>query len=322
MHGYQSYVLPVRARGADARRTSSALHERRNARDGGARGARASRRGRARTRRCCTGLYASKYGLRAGGLPERACIAERLTLALPLYPQMTDARVRSRRRTRCCGAFEGGLDDVRHRGRARLAGRAGVARRVLQRMTDAIAHRGPDGEGQYVDGAGRLGQPPPGDHRPVAARARSRWRPPTGGSCSPTTARSTTSASCAASSRRCGHAFRSQHRQRSRAQRLRRVGRRRASSASTACSRSRSGTARERRAVPRARPLRHQAAVLRDGRRRVRCSARRSRRCSRTRPFAPELDRRSAARVLHVPEHLHRPHAVRGRPAAARRAPS
>ena len=30
VHGYQSYVLPVRARGADARRTCDALHERRN----------------------------------------------------------------------------------------------------------------------------------------------------------------------------------------------------------------------------------------------------------------------------------------------------
>ncbi len=37
-----------------------------------------------------TGLYSHKYGLQAGDFPH-AIVADRLTLALPLYPQMTDA---------------------------------------------------------------------------------------------------------------------------------------------------------------------------------------------------------------------------------------
>ena len=40
--------------------------------------------------------------------------------------------------------------------------------KVLQRMGDVIAHRGPDGEGVFVGRPVGLGQPPPGDHRPVS----------------------------------------------------------------------------------------------------------------------------------------------------------
>ena len=79
---------------------------------------------------------------------------------------------------------------------------APVERGLLERMIDAVAHRGPDGEGHYVDGADRARASAAGDHRSVATRraSRCRTRPATSGSS--TTARSTTSASCGASSRR------------------------------------------------------------------------------------------------------------------------
>ena len=73
-------------------------------------------------------------------------------------------------------------------------------------------------------------------------------------------------------------------------------------------------------AVPRARPLRHQAALLRRGRAAAhlrlgdQVAARARALSARAEPAAP-------ARVLHLPEHLHRRHAVRGRQAASRRAP-
>ena len=41
-----------------------------------------------------------------------------------------------------------------------------VAPELLKRMSDAIAHRGPDGEGQFADGPVGLAQSPPRDHRP------------------------------------------------------------------------------------------------------------------------------------------------------------
>ena len=40
----------------------------------------------------------------------------------------------------------------------------------LQRMTDAVAHRGPDGEGHYRRRRGRAWPPPARDHRPLACR--------------------------------------------------------------------------------------------------------------------------------------------------------
>ena len=82
--------------------------------------------------------------------------------------------------------------NVRARRHAALRRSAPSIRRA---MNDAIAHRGPDGDGFFDDGRGRPRPPPPGDHRP-------RRRPPADGerrrapAGSSSTARSTTTARC------------------------------------------------------------------------------------------------------------------------------
>jgi dTDP-4-amino-4,6-dideoxygalactose transaminase len=88
VHGYQAYVCLFRP--AEPTLTNvDELGERRNALM-----ARLEAEGIA-TRQgthapVTQGFYRSKYNLRREGFP-RAAIAERLSLALPLYPQMTDA---------------------------------------------------------------------------------------------------------------------------------------------------------------------------------------------------------------------------------------
>ena len=79
----------------------------------------------------------------------------------------------------------------------------------LLAMTDAIAHRGPDGEGHYRDGPVGFGHrrlaiidPSPAGSQPMRDRGRALRA-------SATTARSTTSGSCAAELEALGHRFRS-----------------------------------------------------------------------------------------------------------------
>ncbi len=158
-------------------------------------------------------------------------------------------------------------------------------------MTDAIAHRGPDGEGQWIDGNVGLGHRrlaiidlSPAGHQPMVSR-----RPPVRAQLQrrdlqlPGAARR--------SSRRLGHWFRSQTDTEVRAQRAGALGRRPRWSASTACSPSRSGTGSERTLAAGARPLRHQAAVLTPAAGQRSPSAPSRRRSWRTRTSSARLDR-------------------------------
>ena len=82
---------------------------------------------------------------------------------------------------------------------------------TVARMTDTLRHRGPD-DARHVRPArrARRARPPATvDHRPLVRPATSRWPTRTARCGSPTTARSTTTPSCAPSSRRAGHRFRS-----------------------------------------------------------------------------------------------------------------
>ena len=91
---------------------------------------------------------------------------------------------------------------------------------------------------------------------------------------SSTTARSTTTASCAASCERRGHRLpRRAPTPRSIVHLYEECGDDFVDRAATACSPSRSGTRARRRAAARARPLRHEAALLRAGTARARCFA-------------------------------------------------
>ena len=123
----------------------------------------------------------------------------------------------------------------------------------------------------------------------------SRRRPPadvatrTARSGSPSTARSTTTSRCARSSRRKGHRLPLAHRHRGDRPPLGGGGLRCVERLDGMFALRDLGRAHAR-AVPRPRPARHQAAVLRRSRRAASSSARRSRRCSPTPRSRPELD--------------------------------
>jgi perosamine synthetase len=87
VHGYQAYVCLFRPEGPSPDNVAR-LHERRNRlmaalEEGGI----ATRQGTHAV--TMQGYYAAKYDLRPEQFPN-ACLADRLSLALPLYPQMTD----------------------------------------------------------------------------------------------------------------------------------------------------------------------------------------------------------------------------------------
>ena len=159
-------LLSVRARGADApaseRCTSGATAD---GADGGARHRHAAGHARAGAR---PSLYAQPVRARRRGLPARRRRRAPDAWRCRLYPEHDRRRAGARGRASCWAPSR----------RSSVCGIAGVlersgrpvARELLQRMGDVIAHRGPDGEGQHADGPVGLGQPPAGDHRPDAGR--------------------------------------------------------------------------------------------------------------------------------------------------------
>ena len=177
-------------------------------------------------------------------------------------------------------------------------GGAGERSASPRHMADAIAHRGPDDDGVWVDAEAGVALGTAGSRSSTCRRrASADALGDRAASSSPSTARSTTSPSCARELERAGAAphWRGHSRHRGDARGHRRLGRRAArSSASSACSPSRSGTARAH-AVPRPRPPRREAALLRLGRRDASCSAPSSRRCARIPPGEAEIDRDALA---------------------------
>ena len=160
-------------------------------------------------------------------------------------------------------------------------------------MTDAIAHRGPDGEGHYIDGTVGLGHRrlaiidlSPAGHQPMAS-ADGRYVLTYNGEIY-------NFRELRLELEALGHRFRSRTRHRGRAPRAAPNG---ATDALAALQRhvraSRSGTARSGDAAARPRPLRHQAALLRAASATRSASAPRSRRSSRIPGFARELDRQA-----------------------------
>ena len=247
-------------------RTCERLHDRRNALMAQLeRAGIATRQGTHAPR--ATGYYGSKYGLRARGLPAGAS-SPTADLALPLYPQMTDAehelvvaelrrppsrrsdRVRDRRRADRAGApVPERAAAHERRDRPPRPRRRGPVRRRARRARPTAASRSSTSRRRA--------------HMPMATERRPLRR-------SPTTARSTTSASCARELEAAGHRFRSHTDTEVVLQRLRGVGpacverfngmfafaiwdrerARRSSSRATATASSRSTTRDARRRVP------------------------------------------------------------------------
>ena len=232
-------------------------------------------------------------GLDSGRRPYRGPPGDRVRVAGRRAP-------RAFRRSGLGFAPEELSEDVRdRRGVCLDPGCDGTAHEPLvRRMCDVQACRGPDDSGVTAPRARLPGQPPPRHHRPLVGRPACRCATRRAATGSPTTARSTTSPSCARELEALGARVPLPHRHRGRLARLRWSGASAASTASSACSPSPSGTA-QRGALFLARDrYRHQAALLRPRRRQPRCSPPRSRRCWPAMDAAVALDHRSLVEWL------------------------
>ena len=236
--------------------------------------------------RRCRRLLRAERTASPGGVPERVA-GGAPHLALPLYPQMTDED-QTRRRTELLARVLRRSDP--------MCGIAGVLDRRAPGQPPSCSQRMSDVRSPTAAPTARVStSTAPSASATAGSRsstsrppARSRWRTrtaryvityngeiynfrelrPSSSALGTASARAPTPRSCSTRTRSGAPA---------------------ASSASTACSPSRSGTRERARALPGPRPLRHQAALLRRGRRRRSSSPRRSRRCSRIRAFASTL---------------------------------
>ena len=186
-------------------------------------------------------------------------------------------------------------------------------------MGAALAHRGPDDQGIAVEG--RSGSSTGGSRSSIRRRpATSRCATGTAAGCSPTTARSSTTWSCGASSSRLPGAATRTPRP---CWRRSRDGARTRCRASTACSAWPRSTADRGQLLPRARPLGRQAALLGAPRRRALVRERDARAVRRRCP-APRAARRRRPRGRSRLGERTRDAARRdrARPARGRRSPS
>ena len=170
-----------------------------------------------------------------------------------------------------------------------------VERRLLRAMADAVAHRGPDADGFYVGEGIGLG------HRRLSIIDLATGQQPLanedGTVWSSSTARSTTSPSCATELESRGPSLPDAFRHRGHRPRLRGVGRCAASSGSAACSRSRSGTRRGARLLLARDRLGIKPLYYAQLPTAAWCSARRSSRCCRIRRSTARLESRGARRL-------------------------
>ena len=291
VHGYQSYVLLFAPGGADARErrarsTSGATRH-------GTMEEQGHRDPAGNARRRCSPASTQSYDL-ARRLPARVARrpADPGAAALPADDRRGSG---ARSRASCWRALRGALAPCAGSQGSSSVGPPG--HRTSSLAADerrAIAHRGPDGEGSARStGPVGLGQPPARDHRPVAGRRACRWRPTTARSCITYNGELYNFRELRPELERAGHRFRSRTDTEVVLHAYEEWG--------AGCVERfngmfafASGTRERARALPRARPLRHQAALLRRGRRRRSCSRRRSSRCSSIRALQR---RRSACRT-------------------------